>query len=278
MNVMDPRERRLIGAIAAGVFLAYMLLWWNSYFAPNNGGEIVVMNEYLHGRLPYRDWYSHQPPGMFFVAFAIARVFGVRLLPCLILGLAIRTVSVWVLYSMIAARRSPVVAAVASLVAAITSCTADSEYVGYYSHLSIAFLLFGALPRTHVWLNPTPRRDALPGARRWPVSAWGPPSCSADDGHCWRRVGGRVLRGCAGSTERPARGTQIRGLDSGGGCRGSRACRPVALGQGTARDLPAPRVRSRTLREGRDSRLADASAQCLLRQPRFSELESFSRS
>ena len=120
MDVMDPWERRLIGAIAAGVFLAYMLLWWNSYFAPNNGGEIVVMNEYLHGRLPYRDWYSHQPPGMFFVAFAIARVFGVRLLPCLVFGLAIRAVSVWVLYSMIAARRSPVVAAVASLVAAIT--------------------------------------------------------------------------------------------------------------------------------------------------------------
>ena len=162
MEVMDPWERRLIGAIAAGAFLAYMLLWWNSYFAPNNGGEIVIMNEYLHGRLPYRDWYSHQPPGMFFIVFGIARVFGVRLLPCLILGLVIRTLSVWVLYSMIAARRSPVVAAIASLVAAVTSCTNDSEYVGHYSHLSIAFLLFGgaAAYACVVEPNPAPRRFA----------------------------------------------------------------------------------------------------------------------
>jgi hypothetical protein len=162
MDVMSPRERRLIGMIAAVAFLAYMLLWWNAYYAPNNGGDAFVMNEYLHGRLPYRDYYTHNPPGLFFIVFAIARVFGLRLLPYLVFGLVLRTLSVWVLYSMIAARRSPVVAAVVSLVAAIASCTDDSEFVGHYSHLSIAFLLFGAAAAYAcvVEPNPAPRRFA----------------------------------------------------------------------------------------------------------------------
>jgi len=67
-------ERRLIGAIAAGAFLAYMLLWWNSYFAPNNGGEIVIMNEYLHGRLPY-GLVLAPTTGHVLIIFGIARVF-----------------------------------------------------------------------------------------------------------------------------------------------------------------------------------------------------------
>jgi len=114
---------------------------------------------------------------------------------------------------MIAARRSPVVAAIASLVAAVTRAR-RLEYVGT-TPLSIAFLSSGALPRTHAWWNPTrPRRFAWRAALAG--VGLGATFCSSRRRARWRRVGRCVLRGCAGSSERPARGTQIRGLDGGG--------------------------------------------------------------
>jgi hypothetical protein len=155
------RESRLIGVLTAAGFLAYMLLWWNAYYAPTNGGEIAVMNEYLHGRLPYRDWYSHQPPGIFFVLFAIARVFGPYALPNYLLGLVVRTLAVFVLQRLLAAHRSAVVAGVVTLVAAIASCCDDSEFVGHYHHWSVAFLVFSAaaMHRCVVGEEPPPRRS-----------------------------------------------------------------------------------------------------------------------
>jgi len=136
---------RMVAFVTVATFLGYMLLWWNQYFAPNNGGEISLMNEYLHGQLPYRDYYAHQPPGVLLVVFALARTFGVRSLPFYVLGLLVRSAAVGALYALLAKRRTAVVAGFACVVAAITSCADDGDGVAHYNHWSQAFVVFGTL-------------------------------------------------------------------------------------------------------------------------------------
>src|SRR6266404_3945308 len=66
--------------VATLVPLAYMLLWWNRYLAPNSGGDLLMMVGNSLDFLPYRDYHFQSPPGVPIFLGWLGSIFGPKLI------------------------------------------------------------------------------------------------------------------------------------------------------------------------------------------------------
>jgi hypothetical protein len=160
--VSQSSVSRLGTILVVGAFLAFCLVWWNRSLNPTIAGDLFIAFAHRHGWIPYRDFYSAAPPGMFLLGIAIPALFGDHLIAFWAFGLVLRALSVGVLYVWLRRQFHPVVAAAAVLAGAIVSCGDITDYPYFYHHVAFAFATFGAAALA----KSLDRRDA-----RWAFAA-----------------------------------------------------------------------------------------------------------
>src|SRR4051794_40740861 len=76
----QPRYVGLSACLAAVVILFFTLLYWNRFLAASASADFLVMAEdILHGRIPYRDFFLIKPPLHALKLAGLIAVFGDRL-------------------------------------------------------------------------------------------------------------------------------------------------------------------------------------------------------
>jgi hypothetical protein len=126
-----------------GLSSLYLLLWWNRYLSPICGGELFVLNEYDHGRMPYRDYYHFTQPGGILLAVGIGKLFGPRLIAFWAFGALLRVIGLWCLYLWLLRISRPSFAALAVVVTGIVAAGSVTDNPAYYNHQVMNCALLG---------------------------------------------------------------------------------------------------------------------------------------
>jgi hypothetical protein len=110
----------LLAITAAGISLLPLVLWLDApVHRPQDEGLLLVYPELiLSGMLPHRDFLATYPPGNFFLLAGVYELFGASVTVERLVGLIYRGALVFGVFSL-AARRSPLVAAVCGMSTAI---------------------------------------------------------------------------------------------------------------------------------------------------------------
>jgi hypothetical protein len=135
-----PRAVRLGLVCVAVVGLLFFASWWNRSVAPTTGGEAVVM---ALGYLPYRDYFTHAPPGMAILGRIIGAISNKPVLASMAFGSLLRIGAACALYGLVLRMARPWCAALATLCAVFVSSAGTAETPFYYNHVSAAFVLIG---------------------------------------------------------------------------------------------------------------------------------------
>jgi hypothetical protein len=134
------RRGLLLVVLVAVIFFGS---WWNGYAPPTSGGEAVLMAQWAHDYLPYRDYFSQAPPGAPMLVQAIAVIAGPHLLAVLTFGVLLRVVGACALYGLLNRVARPSFAAVGTLTALFVSSTDIGDTPFYYNHIGASLVLVG---------------------------------------------------------------------------------------------------------------------------------------
>lgn len=136
--------RRLGLAAVLALSTLYILLWWNRYLSPVNGGELHIAMEFEHGRMPYRDYYYFTQPGNVIQCAAVTALFGHRLIVFWALGVALRVASLGCLYLWLLRVSRPSFAALAVITTGIIAAADVCDHPSFYNHQALAHGVIGA--------------------------------------------------------------------------------------------------------------------------------------
>lgn len=141
---VSAREKWAGVLVVLLITIIFFSSWWNKYLSPTFGGELFAVVSSELGMVPYKDFYSFNPPGHLMLIRLIAAIWGSKLIVFWIFGATVRIFAAIVLYLWLCRIVHPAISAFSVITTFIFASGDMSDYPAYYNHLMVSLCIFGA--------------------------------------------------------------------------------------------------------------------------------------
>ncbi|MEW6733276.1 MAG: hypothetical protein AB1489_18250 [Acidobacteriota bacterium] len=158
----SERGEQWVGAVAVMIFsLTYMLLWWNRYLGITlEGWFFFYAQQFLNGKMPYRDFYLFAPPLHMLKTAGIIALFGNKMVVPHFIGILERLILFLITYFWLI-RLFPIKYVLVAIFPAIVIFSGDiADPVSYYHQDSVFWAVIAGYLTRNI-LEKTDRRALL---------------------------------------------------------------------------------------------------------------------